>query len=467
MFISVDGPQPQPDQSGGSSREQAPGLAFWMLAALLAAAFAAGGSSRADAPLLFLLRPFAILIAAWGLATMPRARWCDYRVPVLLFAAATLLTAAHLIPLPPTLWRALPSHAMVRALDIAPGMVEQWRALSLVPGATLNALAALSVPVAALLMAMQLTPADRIRILLVLLALVLVSALVGMAQAAGVPINLYNPVVADAGIEATGLFGNRNHQAALLALALPALAVAARVSDDIGISPRLMRPIAVGGAVFVLPLLIVTGSRAGLVVGAIAVFLTLFYGLFRSEWLARMRPGPRMAIRLTVAVLALGATVAVTVLAGRDVALSRLDTAASDLRPRLWASIVPILPDYQPLGSGIGSYVEVYRAREPLALLRETYSNHAHNEYLEIALTAGVPGMLLLLIAAVALAHRAWRARYGNDPTTLLARLGCSILVLLACASIGDYPVRTPALAAVLALAAIWAFAPLPTNRRG
>lgn len=466
MFILVDGPQPQPGQSGGSRRDQAPGAAFWILAILLVAAFAAGGSSRADAPLLFLLRPFAILIAAWGLVTMPRERWSEYRMPVLLLAAVILLTAAHLIPLPPALWRALPGHAMVLALDAVPGMADVWRPLSLVPGATLNALASLSVPAATMLMAMQLAPADRIRILLVLLALILVSALLGVIQAAGVPISVYHSVTAEAGIEATGLFANRNHQAALLALALPAVAVAARVSEEIGIHRRLMRLLAVGGALFVLPLLIVTGSRAGLIVGVIAVFVTLFYGLFRSEWLARMRSGKAMAIRLAVAIVALVTTVAVTVLAGRDVALSRLETATSDLRPRLWASIVPILPDYQPLGSGIGSYVEVYRAREPLELLRETYSNHAHNEYLEIFLTAGVPGMLLLLIATVALALCAWRARRGSDPSTLLARLGCAILLILACASLGDYPVRAPALAAVLALAAIWAFHPLPTNRR-
>lgn len=281
--------------------------------------------------------------------------------------------------------------------------------------------------------------------------------MVGLAQAAGAPIALYNRVIVERGVEATGLFGNRNHQAALLALMLPALAVAARMSAQFGPNGRFIRVVAAGAALFVIPLLIVTGSRAGLAVGILSTFITLFYGLFGSERLARFHPGIAIAIKLGTGLAVLAVALGLTVVAGRGLVLSRIEAASTDLRPKLWASIVPILPDYQPLGSGIGSYVEVYRSREPVSLLRETFSNHAHNEYLEIFLTAGVPGLMLLLWAGALLAASLWRNRRGADVETLLARLGGTMIVLLACASITDYPVRTPMLSAVVALAATWA----------
>jgi O-antigen ligase len=143
-------------------------------------------------------------------------------------------------------------------------------------------------------------------------------------------------------------------------------------------------------------------------------------------------------------------------IAARGLAIDRLESVAEDLRPKLWASIMPVVPDYLPLGSGVGSYVEVYQIHEPFELLRPTYSNHAHNEYLEVALTAGVPGMLLIAVAAILVLAAAWRNRSGASPERLLGRLGVTIIVILACASVTDYPLRTPILASLFVLAAIW-----------
>jgi O-antigen ligase len=96
---------------------------------------------------------------------------------------------------------------------------------------------------------------------------------------------------------------------------------------------------------------------------------------------------------------------------------------------------------------------------EPDNLLRPTFSNHAHNEALEILFTAGIPGAALTLLAIVFLAVAIWRALRTSGDAALFKRLGIVVIILLAIASISDYPVRTPILSAVFVLAAIWASA--------
>uniref|UniRef100_UPI0015761843 O-antigen ligase family protein n=1 Tax=Sphingomonas bacterium TaxID=1895847 RepID=UPI0015761843 len=349
-------------------------------------------------------------------------------------------------------------HGRVRMIDAAAGVADGWRPVSLVPSRTVDALAALGVPVATLLLAARLTAADRVRVLHVLLLLAGASAFVGLLQASGLQISLFRVN----GFEISGLFANKNHQAALLAAMLPMLAVAARVTRLDRRSAWLVKLLAAGAALVVVVLIIVTGSRAGLVLGVGAILLALFYGLLRIELFERMPAWSAVATRLALGAVVAGSAALATVLAARGLAFSRLETAGADIRPLWWASIVHVLPGYLPWGSGIGSYDEVYRIIEPTALLRETYSNHAHNEYLEVALTAGIPGLLLTAAALLWAGREFWRNRRGAEPEPVFARLGVSIILILAVASITDYPLRTPLLSAVLALAASWCAAPLP-----
>jgi O-antigen ligase len=137
----------------------------------------------------------------------------------------------------------------------------------------------------------------------------------------------------------------------------------------------------------------------------------------------------------------------------------RLQYQAEDLRWPLWPSIADMLPHYLPWGTGVGSYAEAYQVLEPDNLLRPTFSNHAHNELLEILFTAGIPGAALVLLALVFLAAAVWRGLRSSGDAALFKRLGILVIILLAIASISDYPVRTPILSAVFVLAAIWASA--------
>ncbi|RYE96337.1 MAG: hypothetical protein EOO77_41165 [Oxalobacteraceae bacterium] len=110
---------------------------------------------------------------------------------------------------------------------------------------------------------------------------------------------------------------------------------------------------------------------------------------------------------------------------------------------------------YFPFGAGMGSFDPIFRMHEPFALLKPTYFNHAHNDFLEIVLNAGLPGLLLLLIA---LGWWGWKSMvaWRGDAAHILPRLGSVMLLLILIASIIDYPARTPIIMAMAMIAAIW-----------
>ena len=133
--------------------------------------------------------------------------------------------------------------------------------------------------------------------------------------------------------------------------------------------------------------------------------------------------------------------------------------ATEDLR---WATLGPIINaawQYFPIGSGIGSFVEVYQVHEPASALVINYVNHAHNDWVEILLTTGLPGALLAGLALWGYFKGAWsvvgRERSaGRDAQ--FARLGAVILGMLAFASLTDYPLRVPSLSCLFVVAAVW-----------
>ena len=115
----------------------------------------------------------------------------------------------------------------------------------------------------------------------------------------------------------------------------------------------------------------------------------------------------------------------------------------------------------------MGSFDAMFRIHEPLALLKPTYFNHAHNDFIEIVLDAGLPGLLILLAALIWwgwASMRAWRSAGKNGTGksdigksgAMLPMLGSATLLLVLIASIFDYPARTPMIMAMVVLAAAW-----------
>lgn len=442
---------------------------FAVLLALLAACFLMGGASRLDVLSLIILQPLAALCAAAFLLIPGRpVEWSAIRIPLLLLAVLAGITAAQLIPLPPGWWTNLPGHApFARTVEVA-GLQQPWRPISLTPDLTLASLVGLIVPLAVLIGFAAVPQERREALLPALLAGIALSALFGIAQIAGglrSPFYLYE--ITNRG-SAVGLFSNRNHQAVLVAMAWPMLAVWGTMRDADPKRRMVRRWIAVGFALFLLPLLLVTGSRAGLVLGLLGL------GTAALIWRGR-RSGARTAARrgerigLLLAGLGAVAVLVATIVLSRAEALRRLFdlSAAEDTRVEVAPILLEMARDFFPVGSGFGSFDPAYRMYEPVSMLSPQYLNHAHNDLIEIAITAGLPGILLVLLFLAWFAVRAlavWRAK-GSAADLSLARLSSAMIGFVLLSSLVDYPLRTPLMMAIFAIGCGWLAAPAGGSR--
>jgi O-antigen ligase len=438
--------------------------------ALIAGCFLSGGGARVDIRGLILLYPLAILIGTVLLVLPGERRWMAVRTPMLLLAAWACLMAVQLVPLPPALWDALPGHGQFKPFMEAADVSSAWRTLSLTPDLTLASLVGLSVPAAALIGMASLSEEQAQRLLPYILIASVLSALAGLGQLAGGPNSaFYGYEITNKG-SAVGLFSNRNHQALFIAMTCPMLAV--WVTQQ-GLDPRqvrLRRWIGGAAAVAIVPMVTITGSRAGLFLALAGAGFA--WWLVRAE-LRRKPHGSEAKARWQRAwpVLLLLAAIATVVLSSRDEALQRLFETSLKQEDRM--TQLPVLlhmaRDFLPFGSGVGSFDPLYRYYEPNTLLEPAYLNHAHNDVLEAVITGGLPA------AAVALLLLGWSCRQAmrlvrakrNPARERYAWLGLAMIVLALLASLVDYPLRTPIHAMLFAFSCSWLAALRPNSARG
>jgi O-antigen ligase len=427
---------------------------FIFLAVFAAIVFVFGGASRPDILPLLILRPLSVAACGWALFTMPAGKGGQHRWLWWLAAAIVFSVAIQLVPLPPGLWQTLPGRALVAEADRVAGLGLVWRPISLTPDLTWNSLFALVIPLATLLMVVALPQIWSQRLCWVLIAAGLTSGLLGVFQIVGT-INDSLPYYRASGNAgaAVGLFANRNHAAVFLACLLPVLAAFAG-------RERHRQVVAGATAIVLVPLIIATGSRAGVLIGGIGILLGCI--LLLDERMQRRRGSPVASRpRWLIPAFALIALllVAVAVLAPTT-AWDRLlsSGSASEKRLRAWPVVVRLAREQMPSGSGYGSFDPVFRSGEPMNLLSPTYFNHAHNDWLELWMTGGILAILLLAIATAAwtvASIRVWRG--GTcERGERLGRAGSAVLLMLALASIVDYPLRTPSLSMFAAIAVGW-----------
>lgn len=448
--------------SNARSFARSPGLyspfaRFAALATYVVLVFLLGGGSRHDVPVLIILRPLAALFLAYALAGMSGEQWRLIRVPMLLLAALALVIWLQLLPLPPAVWSGLPAREPVVAMGQALGMDELWRPLSLSPAKTWNALFSLLVPAAALALFAIQEPEGRRQIWTVVLAIALISALLGVLQITTGA--FYFHAFSPAGY-ATGLLANRNHQGVLLAcmLLVAAWQFAAIRPRQRGAGMKGL--LALAPLVFLVPMIFLAGSRAGLICAGIGLLLAM--GLIVQAPLVPQSFALGKRLKLSRAAvlggigLAFALLTAVVVVSSRALALDRLfdDGALENLRWQVLPTLLEMARDLFVWGSGFGSFEYVYRIYEPVALLGPKYLNNAHNDWLQFVIEGGLPAVLILLAAIVVVVVRtvaAWRAEAGELRRRRLMAAG--VLLLLGVASLVDYPVRVPSIMVLVALA--------------
>ena len=420
-----------------------------------------GGASRGDVQSLIILRPLSVLICGYGCLTLNRAHLSENKFLFGYGVALFVCVGVHLVPLPPGIWTHLPGRELLVEADAAVGLKGVWRPITMVPYATWNALYALFVPFAVLVLGVQLNAKECHALLMVILVMALLSCLLGLLQVIGSfdgPLYLYQ--VTSNG-SAVGFFANRNHQAIFLACIFPMLAVYASTALKSIEQARFRTTVAIIAGISVVPLLLITGSRAGMIGGIIGLVSIWF--VYQRPPIAHpaKRTGSRVNLILVGAVAALVVLALLTFALAKAQAFDRLiqADATDDLRFQIWGPIAAMGWKYFPIGSGFGSFVEVFQIDEPFATLSPEYVNHAHNDFLEIWMTGGVMGIALLMLAFYAWFRRTLAlSKQGamSHRTRAFGRAGSIILLLLSFGSIADYPLRTPALMGFAVIAILW-----------
>lgn len=431
-------------------------------AVLLALALLIGGGGTPAPMPEMVLQVASALAMGWWLYQQPEAL---QQVPRPVWWIAGLIAALHLtqlIPLPPSLWQALPGRSpQAAALELVQAEAS-WRPVSLSPARTLASLLCALAALGVLLITSTLGSTARWRLIQITALAGLATVIVGALQVkgeAGNVLRFYNPEQ----VWLTGFQANRNSSADLILIAL--LAVAAllwRMRQQRSL-PGYLIPIAlVISDSALITALFLTGSRTGLALLPL-VLLTQFTIIRigrETQWLnlVRWTAGAIAIVALTATALRNNRTVAVV--------LDRF-TLQGEFRPELWRDSIFALGQYWPTGSGQGTFVPVMIAAERLEVVDPTIPNRAHNDFLELAIEGGLPALLALLTIGVFLLRAAWRAQQRESgETRVQALFAASSLCLLALHSLVDYPLRSMALAALAAATAGMLF-PAQTKRPG
>jgi hypothetical protein len=432
---------------------------FLLFITLLVLCFLGGGGSRDDILSHLYLYPAAVMLLASILAIPGQTDFASVRAPMILLGALALIMALQLVPLPPSVWAELPGHARFLEAAAVAGVEQPWRPISVAPDQTLGSLAWLVIPASVLGGYACLERPHRHALLQVLLALIFAGTLLGIAQIVGGPESrAYLYRITNAG-SAVGWFSNRNHQAALLSATFPMLAVWASLPEANRQRFQSRAAVAAVFAIILIPMILVTGSRAGLFLAIIAVAASFFsFG----QQLAQINPFVRRHSRVLLAALvaASAALVAAAILMSRAQAWDRLVGASQTDGVRI--GNLPIyfqmISDFFPFGSGFGSFEALYKIYEPAHSLTRAYLNRAHNDLAELLITGSLPALIVLLAGLWWFARAGFVVyRRGASPAESgLARTAVVIIAILLLASLVDYPLRTGIGAAVLALAAAW-----------
>lgn len=436
-----------------------PSRQFLGLLTALAALFAMGGSSRPDVQSLALLNPLMIACCGFALLSLRPEQLAGKKAVTFGMLGTILLVGIYLVPISAQLMNVFGDTGDVAMVRAAANIVGTPKLLSMAPSANWQSLFFLFAPLAVLLFAVQLNRDDLRRSVLLLIVIGAISGTMGVLQlagSAGGPLYFYQ--ITNNG-SAVGLFANRNHAAVFLACLFPMLAFFAAKSEGASLGRNTRQLIAMAIAIVLVPLILVTGSRSGMLTAAVGLIgAALLYVTHAPSHRRSTKVKSRLPIwNATI----LAGLVLVTVYFSRAEAIDRIfveNTGAND-RASFWTASLTLFWQYVPFGFGPGGFVQAFQNTETLALLNGQYLNRLHNDWLETALTFGVSGILLMLAGMGYYLRRSfvlWIRMDGQRSAVALGRMASIVIAILCIASLSDYPLRTPSMAGFVALVLVW-----------
>jgi O-antigen ligase len=415
-----------------------------VLPAFLLACLIIGGSSQAIWGNAF-LQLFAAAILGWSVLTrQPQPLTLAGRRLLQIVAATGLLFLVQVIPLPPAVWAALPGRELLASGYPLLGMPLPWVPISFAPYNTLVTALTLLPPLALLVGMLRLRAWSTDSMLAAVVLGAAISIGLGVLQvSSGSDGSWYFYKRTNLGV-AVGIFANGNHFATLLLASVPllgALATARWRSSTRPPERSLVLAAAIAAAALLVIGILINQSTAMLLigppVGAATVLLVMR--------LSRRRLNQGLAV---VGLLLVAATATVLVI-GKQ--LPALGTAASiEKRSEYWSHSIAAIEDQPLTGWGFGSFQQAYRLFESRTPADRWYVNHAHNDYLEVALEGGVAAIVLMLVFLWWWAGRARQIWASPGELEQKGAVVASAAILLH--SLFDYPLRTAAIAAVFAV---------------
>ena len=396
------------------------------------------------------LQLLAVALVAWAFIERREESLSKPARQLLILAAIAIgLVAIQLVSLPASVWTALPGREMVVDGFAVLGMAPPAMPISLAPYETVATLLAFLPALGMLAATVGLRAYAASWLAGALIAGSAAGVLLGILQATS-PIPEQSPwyfyKISNFGV-ATGFFANSNHMASLLLVTIPFIAAAgARLrerSSDVRMRTAGLA-LAFSGIVAIVLGLLLNKSLAGYGLGVPVLLVSLLILFGTAARLARAG----------LVVVGVASIAAVALLWTRPVGTNfdRLGATASvtsrhEIAGNSWA----LATEFAPIGTGLGSFAAAYPLKEDPAVVDRYFVNHAHNDYLELAVELGLPGIILMALFLV------WWARAvlqmlrspASDQYALAGAIASAAILLH---SAVDYPLRSSAMMAVMAM---------------
>lgn len=322
---------------------------------------------------------------------------------VLWFLFISLLAAClYIVPIPqgfslPLIDLAnLPGRSLYSEVDqwLASRDVTSNATLSIIPYISILALLALLPPLAIFFACISITEIQLRNLVYLLLLIAGVQAVLGLIQySSGNPAFYFG--ISPNGRSAQGTYLNRDHFVALLEMTLPIaiglmLYSIGRSSYDRGRDTKawVLNQVLIFGFLAILLFLagIFARSRSGVFLIMVAVLVSSF--VFSRHIGGRQSAG-LSAVFATVAV-GLAASIGLIPVLNRFVSRNPIE----DERFRIFEHTIEGIKAFFPVGSGPGTFPDVYRAFQPIEQLK--FINNAHNDYLELLFEMGAVGAFII-----------------------------------------------------------------------
>jgi len=402
---------------------------------------------------LMVLQLVAVALIGASLWQRPVLRWGE----VVGLGLLALMPLVYLVPLPANLAAALPGRTPyweIWSTVVGDTGLPGSASSTLIPGRTVAAWLVVLIPIGVFLAVRTLEPKRWPLLIYLLLAVAAFQSVLGLIQFGG---GSESPFYL--GMEhthfgsAVGTYTNRNHLAGLIEMALPiALALlffsvgrgrdrarGARERAAFLNSVRGQQALVFAALVVLLLVAVIfTRSRAGIIFTMLGILLSV--GLFSR------RIGGDNAFGPTGSLVAIGIGLAVVI--GLVPVLDRfsVENVVDDARWQLFGTTLTGIGTFFPVGSGPGTFQEVYPAFQPLELGR-WFINRAHNDYLEWVFEAGAAAVLLigwLLALYVMQWWRVWSVGEWSRSRFIQVGAGVGIFLILL-HELVDYNLHTPA----------------------